>query len=254
MHTDPPTAGALTPPAVEPLLRGRFGRSYVYRDRCESTQRLLDRALGEGAVAVCDEQTGGRGRLGRPWIAPPGAAVLCSVLLEPPAGRAIAQLSLVAGVAVAETVEAATSLPAGIKWPNDVLLGGRKVAGVLAEAGDGAVVLGIGLNVNQPEAELPGEGSVPAGSLFTADGVTRERAPILADLLLRLESAYVRWRERGLEAVHEGLAARDLLRGRRLRVEGESARAIGVDRLGRLEIEVAGERRLVESGEVLLED
>jgi BirA family biotin operon repressor/biotin-[acetyl-CoA-carboxylase] ligase len=246
-------ADALSPETVEPLLRGRFGRPYLYRDACESTQRLLDRSLSEGATAVCDEQTAGRGRLGRSWSAPPGAAILCSVLLEPPAGRAIAQLSLVGGLCVAETVERATSAAAGIKWPNDVLLGGRKVAGVLAEAEDGAVILGIGLNVNQTAEELPADAKVEPGSLLAADGVRRERAPLLADLLVTLENLYHRWREGGLEAVHAGLAARDALRGRRVRIDGEPGVAAGIDPAGRLVVETGGGRRVVESGEVVLE-
>ncbi len=245
-------AGALTPEAVEPLLRGRFGRPYLYRDTCESTQRLFDHDGGEGAVLVCDEQTAGRGRLGRAWNAPRGTAVLCSILLTPPAERRIPELSLVGGLAVAETVERATTLTAQIKWPNDVLLEGAKVAGVLAEAADGVVVLGIGLNVGQAAAELPAGTAIPAGSLFTANGVEYERAPILADLLERLEQAYDRWLAEGLDALHEGLAARDFLRGRPVVVDGVSGVAVGIDRLGRLEVELAGERRLVESGEVHL--
>lgn len=245
-------ADALTSEAVEPLLRGRFGRPYLYRESCESTQRLLGGGLGEGAVAVCDEQSAGRGRLGRAWHAPRGTAVLCSLLLIPPAGRRLAELSLVAGIAVAETVEAATSQAAGIKWPNDVLLDGAKVAGVLAEAADGTVVLGIGLNVNQSREELPADTKVAAGSLFTADGIRRQRAPILADLLGRLEEAYSRWLGAGLEALHEDLAERDVLRGRRVLVDGEAGTAAGIDRAGRLEVELAGGRRTVESGEVSL--
>jgi BirA family transcriptional regulator, biotin operon repressor / biotin---[acetyl-CoA-carboxylase] ligase len=247
-------ADALTPAAVQPLLRGRFGRPFHHQATCESTQRLLDRSHGEGAVAVCDEQTGGRGRLGRSWSAPAGTAILVSVLLEPPAGRAIAELSLVAGVATAEAVEAATGTRAHIKWPNDVLVDGRKVAGVLAEASEGAVVLGIGLNVNQVPGQLPANTALPAASLRSADGVRRDRAPILADLLLRLEQAYDGWREQGLAAVHPGLEARDFLRGRRLVVDGEPGVGVGIDLGGRLEVDVAGERRLVESGEVLLDD
>jgi BirA family biotin operon repressor/biotin-[acetyl-CoA-carboxylase] ligase len=246
-------ADALTPTAVEPLLRGRFGRPFLYQDACESTQHLLARALGEGAAAVCDEQTGGRGRLGRSWSAPAGTAILVSVLLEPPDGRPIAELSLVGGVATAEAVEAVTGLDAQIKWPNDVLVEGRKVAGVLAEASEGMVVLGIGLNVNQGPGQLPADTMLPAASLRTASGVGRERAPILADLLLRLEQAYDRWREHGLEAIYRELAARDFLHGRRLLVDGEPGVGIGIDRAGRLEVEVAGERRLVESGEILLD-
>jgi BirA family biotin operon repressor/biotin-[acetyl-CoA-carboxylase] ligase len=245
-------ADTLTPEAVEPLLRGRFGRPYLYRDTCESTQRLLDASLGEGAVAVCDEQVAGRGRLGRAWHAPRGTAVLCSLLLAPPAERRISELSLVAGLAVAETVEAATTLAAGIKWPNDVLVDGAKVAGVLAEAAGGTVVLGIGLNVNQAREQLPADTRLPAGSLLAADGVRRERAPVLADLLARLEGTYGRWLAEGLDALHGELAARDVLRGRRVIVDGEPGTGIGIDRHGRLEVEVAGKRRPVESGEVLV--
>ncbi len=246
-------ADALTPETVEPLLSGRFGRPFLYQDACESTQRLLDRGLGEGAVAVCDEQAAGRGRLGRSWVAPPGTAILASVLLEPPAERPIAELSLVGGLAAAEAVEAATGLAAQIKWPNDVLVNRRKVAGVLAEAADGLVVLGIGLNVNQTREQLPADATVAAGSLYTSDGVRRVRAPILADLLLRLEQAYDLWQEGGLAAIFEGLGARDFLRGRRVLVDGEAGVGVGVDRQGRFAVEIAGERRLVESGEVLFE-
>ena len=246
-------ADALTPETVEPLLQGRFGRPYLYRERCESSQRLLEPGLDEGAVAVCDEQTAGRGRLGRGWIAPAGTAILCSVLLRPPPVREVAQLSLVGGVAVAETVEAATALAAQIKWPNDVLINRRKIAGVIAEAAAAVVVLGVGLNVGQSRGELPADAKVAAGSLLTTDGVRRERAPILADLLLRLERAYDLWRDGGLEALYEGLGARDFLRGRRVYVDGEAGLGIAVDRRGRLEVEIDGERRLVESGEVLFE-
>jgi BirA family transcriptional regulator, biotin operon repressor / biotin---[acetyl-CoA-carboxylase] ligase len=242
-------ADALSPETVEPLLQGRFGRPYLYRETCESTQRVLEPELAEGAVAVCDEQTAGRGRLGRTWSAPAGTAILCSVLLRPPPERAAPELSLVGGVAVAESVEAATSLSSQIKWPNDVLVNRRKVAGILAEADSGTVVLGIGLNVNQSREDLPDGGEL-AGSLLTIDGVRRDRAPILADLLLRLEQAYDGWREGGLDAIYEGLGARDFLRGRRVTVDGETGVGIAVDRRGRLEVEIAGERRLVESGEV----
>ena len=154
---------------------------------------------------------------------------------------------------MAETVEAATSLSAQIKWPNDVLVNRRKVAGVLAEADGGSVVLGIGMNVNQSREELPVDTTVAPASLATTDGVRRERAPILADLLLRLEHAYDRWRDGGLDAIYDGLGARDFLRGRRVVVDGETGLGIAVDRSGRLEVEIDGERRLVESGEVLFE-
>ena len=244
---------ALTPEIVEPLLRGRFGRPLRYTEQCESSQRLLDPSLPEGAAAVCDEQTAGRGRLGRGWEAPAGTAILCSVLLRPPPDRAIAELSLVGGIAVAETAEAALKLSAQIKWPNDVLVNRRKVAGILAETAGDAVVLGVGLNVNQTRDQLPSDTKVQPASLLTTDGTRRERAPILADLLARLEEAYDGWREGGLDALYNGLGARDFLRGRRVLVDGEAGLGVAVDRSGRLEVEIAGERRLMESGEVLFE-
>ena len=244
---------SLAPEAVEPLLGGRFGRPYLYEDRCESTQRLLEPGIPEGAVAVCDVQTGGRGRLGRGWEAPPGTAILCSTLLRPPPERRIAELSLVGGLAAAEAVERATGLAAQIKWPNDVMLNRRKVAGVLAEAVEDAVVVGIGLNVNQARAELPSEATTAPGSLRTADGVVRERARVLADLLAALERHFDAWRENGLDALYEGLGARDFLRGRRIRVDGSEGYGVAIDRSGRLEVDIGGERRLLESGEVLFE-
>jgi BirA family transcriptional regulator, biotin operon repressor / biotin---[acetyl-CoA-carboxylase] ligase len=243
----------LVPEVVEPLLTGTFGRTYFYQDACESTQKLLDIGLDEGAAAVCDVQTAGRGRLGRGWETPPGTAILCSVLLKPPGGRAVAELSLVAGLAAAETVERALGLAVQLKWPNDVMVNRRKVAGVIAEATGEVVVVGIGVNVNQTREELPDDAKIAPGSLYTADGVRRERAPLLADLLSSLEHDYGLWGEGGLDALYDSLGARDFLRGRRVFVDGQAGTGIGIDRSGRLEVEIEGRRQLVESGEVLFE-
>ena len=245
---------SLAPEVVEPLLRGRFGRPYLYRETCESTQTLLDgAALDEGAVAVCEEQTAGRGRLGRRWEAPRGTAILCSILLRPPQGRRIAELSLVGGVAAAGAVEAALTLAAQIKWPNDVMVNRRKVAGVLAEARDDRVVLGIGINVNQTRDELPSDTHPPAASLRTTDGVVHERAPILARLLVDLEHAYDSWREGGIDALYVDIGPRDFLRQRRVFVDGAAGIAVGIDREGRLQVDLDGDRRVVASGEVSYE-
>lgn len=238
---------------MELLLRGRFGRPYFYLERCETTQRMLDAAQPEGAVAVCEEQTGGRGRMGRTWAAPAGSSILVSILLRPPRERRAAELSLLAGVSTAVAVERATGLAAQIKWPNDVMLDRRKVAGVLAELKDGAVVLGIGLNVKQRRDELPAETKAPAGSLRTVTGRTLERAPILADLLLELEQRYDAWCEGGLDAIYDDLGARDFLRGRRVTVDGAPGIAQMITRTGMLEVSTASGPLLVESGEVLFE-
>jgi BirA family biotin operon repressor/biotin-[acetyl-CoA-carboxylase] ligase len=240
---------SLEPAAVESLLQGRFGRPYRYEPQTETTQALVGPADPEGAVVVADHQTAGRGRLGRRWTAPPGTAIQVSVLLRPPAGAPIQQLSLVGGLAVAEAVEEALQLSAQIKWPNDVMVNRRKLAGVLAEAREGIVVLGIGVNVNQTRTELPADARVPAASLRSVDDVERDRAPLLADLLARLERHYDAWSAAGLEAVFDGIGSRDFLRGRRVKVDGVEGVADGLDRQGRLL--VGG--RPVESGEVELD-
>ncbi len=175
---------------VEPRLRGRFGRPYSFVDRCASTQRLLDGAP-EGAVAAAGEQTEGRGRLGRSWQAPAGTSLLFSIVLEPPVAAArLAELSLVAGAAVAEAIEAETGLLTTVKHPNDVLVGGRKVAGVLAEAVEGRVVLGIGVNVSQSEAQLP---DAALATSLALEGETVDKHELLATILERLETHYDRW-------------------------------------------------------------
>jgi BirA family transcriptional regulator, biotin operon repressor / biotin---[acetyl-CoA-carboxylase] ligase len=243
---------ALTPNRVLPLLRGRFGVPYVYEPACSSTQRLLPADAPEGAVAVCEEQTEGRGRRGRSWQAPTGTAILCSTMLRPPASTRVSELSLVAGVAVAETVERATGRSAQVKWPNDVLLDGRKVAGILAEGGSDGVVLGIGLNVDQAESELPEPSGTRPGSLFAADGARRDRAPLLADLLAALEVAYGRWLERGLAGFAPELARRDALRGRELEIDGLRGVAAGIAAGGELVLETDAGPRLVSSGEAIV--
>jgi BirA family biotin operon repressor/biotin-[acetyl-CoA-carboxylase] ligase len=242
----------LTPERVLPLLRGRFGSPYLYRTACPSTQRLLPGDAPEGAVAVCEQQTAGRGRLGRSWEAPAGTSILCSTVLRPPAGSRIWELSLVAGVAVAETVERATGLAAGIKWPNDVLLDGRKVAGILAEGTGASVLVGVGLNVAQTEAELPRRARTRPGSLLTADGVRRDRAPLLADLLAAFESAYDRWLEHGLAAFGPALGRRDALHGRVVEVDGLSGTAAGIAPGGELVLDTAEGRRLVSAGDATI--
>ena len=228
----------------------RLGEPRLDVESCESTQALVDTSLPEGALVVADHQTAGRGRLGRSWDAPPGTAILCSLLLKPPAERNAGELSLLAGIAVADMLERATGLSVQIKWPNDVMLRRRKVAGCLAELREEVVVLGIGVNVNQTQDDLPPN----AGSLRTLTGRTWEREPLIAVLLEDLTSRYADWLAGGLDAVYDGLGPRDFLRGRRVTVNATSGVAAMIDREGRLEIAVGhGEVVTVESGEVLYE-
>ena len=166
---------SLAPEFVEPLLTGRFGKPYVYEESCESTQELLGADMPEGALAVCDEQTEGRGRRAQLGRSSRDRDSLRLLLLRPPAGRVISEISLVAGTAVAEAIEGAVGLAVQVKWPNDVMLNRRKVAGILAEASDGRVVVGVGLNVNQERDELPEDTRVPGEPLHHRRDQARAR-------------------------------------------------------------------------------
>lgn len=184
----------LSPASVEPLLQGRLGHPYRFVEECASTQRLLEEDEAEGTTVATDLQTHGRGRLGRTWETPAGQALLFSVLLRPAPPMALwPELSLVAGEAVAAALREETGVAAELSHPNDVLVDGRKVAGILPEASAGRVVLGIGVNVNQTAAELPAETPKPPTSLRIETGRERERAPLLAAILLELERGYDAW-------------------------------------------------------------
>jgi BirA family biotin operon repressor/biotin-[acetyl-CoA-carboxylase] ligase len=187
-------ASSLAPEFVVPRLRGRFGQPYVFAEVCASTQRLLGDEHSEGAVALTEEQTEGRGRLGRSWLSPPGVSLLFSLLLEPTVETArLPELTLVAGQAAGEAIAQVTHLTAEIKLPNDVLVGGRKTAGILAEARDGRVVLGIGVNVNVSAPDLPQDIDPRATSLLLETGGEVDRLELLVELLDRLERAYDDW-------------------------------------------------------------
>ena len=184
----------LTPETVLPLLEGRLGRPYRFVASCPSTQRLLGEDEPEGATVAADEQTAGRGRLGRTWEAPAGRAILCSVVLRPrPPLPLWPELSLVAGEAVAAALRAVTGVDASLRHPNDVVVAGRKLVGVLPEAASGRVVLGIGVNVNQTAYELPRDTPKPPTSLRLEVGRELERAPLLDAILFELEQGYDAW-------------------------------------------------------------
>jgi BirA family transcriptional regulator, biotin operon repressor / biotin---[acetyl-CoA-carboxylase] ligase len=166
----------LTPDVVLPALRGSYGREYHWAEETETTQRLLPADATHGAVALAERQTQGRGRLGRSWT---DSALMFSVALQPPPPVAHwPELTLVAAHAVADAI----GDDATIKHPNDVLVDGRKAAGILAEAST-RVVLGVGINVGG--TAWPGAG-----------WVDRDRLGLLVDVLERLERGYEAWLNR----------------------------------------------------------
>jgi len=185
---------SLEPETLLPRLRGRLGRPYEHLGTTPSTQLLLGPDAPEGALVTAEEQTAGRGRLGRRWLAPTGTSLLCSLQLRPPVSpERLPELTGVAARACADAIAALTGLEPELKFPNDVLLGSRKVAGVLAEAREERVVLGMGINVNVPADGLPADVGRPATSLLVETGSELDRAELLAEVLERLERRYDAW-------------------------------------------------------------
>jgi BirA family transcriptional regulator, biotin operon repressor / biotin---[acetyl-CoA-carboxylase] ligase len=220
---------SLRPEAVSPLFRGRFGHPYIYRPSCPSTQELV-RGLGEGAVASCEQQTAGRGRMGREWISPWGAGVLFSLALEP---RTPPERLPAFGLVVAEAVCEACWPDAQVRWPNDVVVGGRKLAGVLAELREGRLVVGVGVNANHRPDQLPPGARVPGTSLRILRGAPVDRAQLLADIVASVEARYTGFERYGFTGLE-----RDELRGRRVELAGGAAGlCTGVDEQGRLVVD-----------------
>jgi BirA family biotin operon repressor/biotin-[acetyl-CoA-carboxylase] ligase len=223
----------------------RLGRPRLHLRATTSTndraRELAQAGAPHGTLVTAAEQTAGRGRQGRTWAAPPGRALLLSLVLrEPPT-----LLPLAAALAVAEVAGA----DAQIKWPNDVLLEGHKVAGILAEGRpqDGWAVLGIGLNVALRVEDLPPELHETAGTLGLAPA---DLEPTLERLLAAIERTIALDPATLLDAYR----ARDALRGRDVRWSTGHGRAAGIDGEGRLIVELAGGgRTTLGAGEVHLE-
>jgi len=254
---------ALLPALVRSAVLGELWTSVEVVETTGSTNTdLLARGGPEGQVLVAEEQTAGRGRMGRSWVSQPGAALTFSVLLRPvtiPASRR-GWLPLLTGVAVATAVRSVTPVAATLKWPNDVLAGARKLAGILAEqsgqsaqsgqsgqsgssSGSGDVlVIGIGLNVTTPSDALPVSPSGLRATSLLAEGATVEREPLLAEVLRSFERRYLPFRADpdpagvGLLAEYRSLCA---TLGRHVRVELPAGKALSgiaedIDADGRL--------------------
>jgi BirA family biotin operon repressor/biotin-[acetyl-CoA-carboxylase] ligase len=208
----------------------------------DEAKRGAKQGKAHGATWVAEEQTAGRGRQGRSWWAPPGESLLFSVLVrEALAPSRLPQIALIAGLAVhAAVMRAAPKAEAKIKWPNDVVVDGKKVAGVLVEAitvGSQveAVVIGIGINVHT--RTFPEDIAERATSIALLGGDGRsapDRAQILADTLAALDADLHVVASRGLGVVHARLEAADAFRGLRVRSEAGEGVAAGIDDEGRL--------------------
>lgn len=232
-----------------------FGRPHRHLRRTDSTnlraRELAKAGAPGGLVVTADEQDAGRGRQGRAWFAQPGSALLYSALLRPLGDRPL--LPLAVPLAVCEAAESLAPVECAVKWPNDVWVSGRKLAGVLIESrpepgGNGWAVIGVGLNLTVKSEELPEE----LRDTTTSLAIEIPDAEV-AKAKAALDDALARWVDAGAAEVLAGFRARDALAGRRISWDGGAGEAAGIDDAGHLLVDAdGGERLALGAGEVHL--
>jgi BirA family biotin operon repressor/biotin-[acetyl-CoA-carboxylase] ligase len=229
----------------------RLGTKFHYFQEIDSTnshaRRLADAGAPEGEVVIAEYQSDGRGRLGRNWVSPPYCNLYFSLLLRPALAPIHApQITLMAAVALADTVAAFVAEPPAIKWPNDILIRGKKLAGILTESSCDAkriefVILGIGVNLNFPCERMPASIRDRATSLMEVGGKSFSRENFLRRLIQDLDRCYGILEDFGFDAIARRWEAYFALRGRRVRVEMVdeviSGTATGIDGDGALLLE-----------------
>ncbi|MBG7608360.1 MAG: biotin--[acetyl-CoA-carboxylase] ligase [Verrucomicrobia bacterium] len=216
----------------------------------DELRALAEKGTAEGLVLIAENQTAGRGRRGAEWFSPAGEGLAFSVLLKPTASKDFwSRLSLATGLAVAEAVEKFVPL-AEIKWPNDVLVNGRKIAGILVEAGKDFVIVGIGININS--MDFPGE--LTATSLAIESGQEVERPAVLLEVVKRL-SIHADRIDQSFENTMDGVRQRCWLTGKLVRFTcsgvGKTGLVKGLGSGGELLVEIGGKlERIVQADEV----
>jgi BirA family biotin operon repressor/biotin-[acetyl-CoA-carboxylase] ligase len=257
---------------IRKLRTGRVVGSDIRLLKSVTSTSVALRALAktgapEGTVVIADEQTAGHGRLGKAWFSPAGVNLYASALFRPAIlPREAPGFSFLASLAIADAIEG-EGLDATIKWPNDVLVDRKKVAGVLVELATidrrvDYVILGLGVNVNVSRDALRaalGASGLAAGSLREAAGRELDRNAFAASVLNRLDAWAEIYRTRGPAPLLAAWRDRDILTGRRVEVRGEAVlyegRVLGVDREGYLMLrDPRGKRRRVLTGEIRLAD
>lgn len=252
-----PAEVAAAPPAV-------IGRDVVFLESTDSTNarahELGEAGAAEGTVVIADRQTAGKGRLGRQWASPPGVNLYVSVLLRPPIPPTSAsQLTFLSAVAVARAIEETGAPQPRVKWPNDILLSGRKVAGLLSELNAETerihyVILGIGVNLNMRADQFPADLRYPATSLVLEQGVPVARAAFARALFRHLDDLYRSYLADGFGPVLGAWETFFDLRGREVEVDLQPNRlrgtVLGLDRDGALLLQTAGGTERVLAGDV----
>lgn len=244
----------------------RLGTRFHYFAELDSTntraRELAESGAAEGEIVIAESQTQGRGRLGRRWESPPLSNLYLSIILRPglPPKHA-PQITLAAAVALVETVGSFLPRPPVIKWPNDILIDGKKLAGILTEAACDTecvqyVILGIGLNLNYRAETMPETLRQRATSMADMAGENLSRETVLVRLIHDLDRCYGELEESGFAALRPRWETHFGLRGRRVRVElGDQTiigRAQGIDHEGALIVETDDEqRRSIIAGDVI---
>jgi BirA family biotin operon repressor/biotin-[acetyl-CoA-carboxylase] ligase len=251
------------------LTTRRLGHRLHYFSEIDSTnsyaRQLARQGAVEGEVIVAEAQTHGRGRSGRTWESPPFLNLYCSILLRPKLPPVNApQLTLMAAVALTETVGAFIADDAAIKWPNDILVGGKKLAGILTESSCHAdqidfVILGIGVNLNYPVLWMPETIRGTATSIMTLTQKSVSRELFLRRLIQDLDRCYGEFEEAGFGAIAPRWEASFGLRGKQVRVEMTEGVVVGtargIDTDGALIVEDGQQkRRRIIAGDVVPAD
>lgn len=263
-------SGELTAAAI---LRGlgtrRLGRRVDVHPELASTNRtahaLAEAGESEGAVVIAEAQSRGQGRMGRRWVSPPGVNLYISFILRPRLAPAeSAKITLLTAVALADTLKEHVPRAPRIKWPNDILLGGLKVAGVLSELACESertlfVIVGIGVNLNYPRALMPREIRERATSVMEEAGAAVDRVRVTRSLVGHMEKRYIEFEEQGFAPIARCWNGYARMEGRRVRAQtpdGERAgRVLELDGSGFLVLDCGGGRtERVVSGDVVLLD
>jgi len=245
------------------LKSGLIGRKITTFQETVSTNavafRMAEDGAEEGSVVIADSQTGGKGRLGRNWSSPAGVNLYCSVILRPPIQPVAApQLTFLSVIAVARAIEQLLPIQTRIKWPNDILVDGKKVAGLLNEMSAETdkvnfVILGIGVNLNMTQEQFPDNLRHPATSLFIETGVKVDRICFARVLLQELDSLYTTFLREGYAPARREWLERSRLAGSMVTVTDNnvvrSGRVAGIDEYGALLLD-SGEQIL--SGDVVI--
>ncbi len=228
----------------------------------EVAKRMAEADFPEGTLVISEKQTKGRGRLGRTWHSPSGKGLYFSIILRPKLTfERLPALPLVAGLAVCRAIDGFTGLTASLKWPNDCLINGKKVAGILVELTAeldqvSYAVMGVGINVNTAKSDFPTNLRSKATSLAIEKGIHIDRAAFLRKMLFEFEKSYHNFVRYGLRFIGPELAKRSAILGKEVEVKIGSKKTIGVvtgiDQNGALRLNTKNGIQIISAGEVTL--